>query len=826
MKTLVRAFSLLLLWVSAAWAQTPEPLSGIHGLVLDAESGSPIKGASVSLESLPSGTLPTESAGVAGFVPVARSVTTDRDGRYRFSGLVRGGYRLRVVRLGYHPASLDVHYDAPADPRISVGLEIHPIELEGVVLVGSAMGARTGLEAAGAGDDSRVARHRMRQARHAQGDIQELTPSDVADAVTLGETDLLRALQRLPGVVADDDWSAEPWTRGSRWDETRIYLDGFPLYDPLHGGGAFTSLSADLVGRMTFFPGVRPASAPDAAAGLVDLRTRSATGAERLSALAQLSLLSGRITVDRPLGPGSGITFSGRRTYIDEVTRNEPVSQDRIPYRFTDLGGRWDQRLGTRFRLELSALRTEDRVLGDVPHAVKGARGRWGNSLIQGTLQMERWSHRFRLTTGTARYDAHLEGSSFDADREDLLDASTAAPLDNAVDTDITELTVEPMTEGGASPRWAAGWRSTSTAVAYRGPAAWPFPGSAADGGLRFNTNRTVDALWGTLRESPRPDVDLTLGLRLESTGDHDPVLVSPRVAGVWKATPDLRVSAGIGRHYQFQQAVAGAGFQAGPGLVPTHLWLSVGDGVPSVRADLITLGAERWIGAGVLAGATLYHRRSEGHVAPRPDSGFVRASPVVANGAIGAGWATSTGTATGLELSLRRLSGRWTGAVSYAVSRARRQTDQTTVRAPGDRTHALDASLAWRATPRTRVGATLAAATGVPFTRFFSFRCPDDPHCPPVQEGLLPVIGFNQTVGAERAPSYASVDAHVQREGTLFGLPFGLFVQVRNLLGRDNVSSYLGSRLICTEAGECAAVDSFEDGMPRLPLLGFWIRM
>lgn len=808
-----------------ALSQTPEPLSGIHGVVVDAQSGDPIEGASIGLEPVPSGALPSDQPGVPGFIPMTRAFSTGPDGRYRFSGLSRGTYRLRVVRLGYRSATLDIHYDAPADPRVSVGLEIHPIELEGLDLA-STSDVRTGLGAAPFGDASRVTQHRMRQVRFVQGDVQEITPADVADAVTLGETDLLRALQRLPGVVADDDWSAEPWTRGSRWDETRIYLDGLPLYDPLHFGGAFTSMSPDLVGGMTFFPGVRPASAPAASAGLVDLRTRSAAGSERLDALAQVSLLSGRIAIDRPTGPGSGITFSGRRTYVDEITRGEPVDRDRIPYRFTDLGGRWDQGLGKRFRLELSAVRAEDRVLGDVPHAVKGARGQWGNDMIRGTLQMDRWAHRFRLTTGGSRYNAHLEATEFDPDREDLSDASTAAPLRNAIATDVTELTVAPLTDGGNPPRWEAGWRATSTSVSYDGPAALPFPGGSGAGTLRFDTNRTVEALWGTLRETPRPDVDVTLGLRLESSGDGGPVLVSPRLAAVWKTTPDLRVSAALGRHYQFEQAVAGAGFSAGPGLVPTHLWLSASDGVPAIRSDLATLGAEMWLRDGVLAAATLYHRRSTGHVNPLPESGVVRAYPVVEGDALGAGWGTASGTATGIELGVRRLTGRWTGSVSYGLSRARRKAGQQSYRGPGDRTHALDASIMVRATSKIRAGATLAAATGVPFTRFFSFRCPEDPLCPPFQADAPPVIGVSQLAGGERAPTYTSLDVHVQREGRLFGLPFGVFVQVRNVLGRDNVSTYLGSAPRCTGSPQCTPADSFEDGIPRLPLFGFWMRM
>ena len=182
---------------------------------------------------------------------------------------------------------------------------------------------------------------------------------------------------------------------------------------------------------------------------------------------------------------------------------------------------------------------------------------------------------------------------------------------------------------------------------------------------------------------------------------------------------------------------------------------------------------------------------------------------------------------AYGIELGTRKLSGRWTGSASYSLSRARITAARQSFPAPGERTHALDATFNYRLTDRMQLGAAFTATSGAPFTRFYAFRCPAV-YCPPPEEGAPEVIGFNESAGAERGPAFASLDIHLQREGELFGHRSGFFVQLRNALNRDNQSAYVGSVLTCGDVwGEdCSLEDHFEDGFPFMPLVGFWIRL
>lgn len=820
-----------------AQAQSVAPrLSGLRGTVVDALDGTPLAAATVSLEPLPGGVVAPGHPGSAGLLATARqSVTTD-DGAYAFVGLPPGEYRVRVMRIGYRSATIEVHYDGPADSRVSIGLELSPVELEPLVvptrrsmpLTASRGERRVRVE------DERVRAERLRQMRYLTPDTRVVTDADVVEAVTVGETDLLRALHHLPGVTAEDDWSAEPWTRGSNWDETRIFFDGLPLFDPMHLLGAFASFNPDAVGSLTFHPGVRPVDVGDASAAVVDLRSRPASGEDHLTALGQISAVSARFSLDRPYGAANGLTLSGRRSVIEDLTRweGERRSSDYLPYEFTDLMGRWDQALGAHSRLVVSGLRNRDRVFGDIPHRLKGARGEWGNTALRGAFENTSHGLRTRVGVGRSTFASDIEVVPFDASREDLSDAGTAAPTFNRVRSEVAELTVAPLTRNGEPATWEIGARRVETRVSYDGPAPWPYPDAANAGRLEHRSEIERFAYWGQLRGRLAPEVEASAGLRIESNGRGGgsvaDVEAAPRISLAWTPGPDLRVSAAVGRHHQYEQALAATAFTVGSGLVPAHLWVSAHGGIPAIRADLATVGAELWLPRGWLASATAYVRSSTGRLTPAPDSGEVRARPPLGSAEPSAGWVAGDARAVGIELGARKLTGRWTGSVSYSLAHSRTTAEGRSYPTPGERTHSLDAAVVFDVSPRTRVGATLTASSGAAYTRFYAFRCTEVSwYCPSVDTGEQPVIGWAEAAGNERTPAYVSLDLHVERRGTLFGLPFGVYGQLRNTLARNNRGAYVGSILDCADGDRnCTLTDRFEDGFPFLPLVGIWIRM
>lgn len=821
---------------------TTSVLGRLTGTIVDAESGEPLEGASVSIEPAPHGLLASLETGAAGLLTANRITHSDATGRYVFDDLGPGVYRLRVERMGYRGATVDVEYRGARESTVSVGLEVEPIRLEPIEVEGRSvlpMGVVSG--SAAAEGDARTDVERVTQARFLQSDVRSLTRAELGEAITLGETDLFRALQRLPGVHGSDDWSANLLTRGARWDLTRFYYDGLPLFNPLHLGGVFSGVSPNAVGTVVFHPGVRPVDMGDASAGVVEMYSRPASGAEP-TFLGELSAVSSRATWEGPYDEGrSGIAFSFRRTYVDWLTTTivqsnqddpDPPDVDRIPYGFQDFSFRWDQRIRNDYNLEYSRFSETDEVRGDIPDALHGNRGDWGNRISRLTLEVRKRGYRARITKGSSTYDASLRTAEPDPDIADRYTAPTAPPAWSRISTELLAATIEPLATVGGLPPWRAGLDRRTTNVGYWGPAAVPFPGGATLGSAGHGTKVERTSLWVERRLSQTPHLSFLAGLRGDWPGrgsqGQDGLTVSPRLTAAYQLKPEIRLTAGVGRHYQYEQAVAATGFSLGPRIEPTHIWVQSWGPIPYLRSDIVSLGGELWLGRGFLASGTAYVRASSGQLVYSPIRREVRASPVLAGECLGDGWQTATERAEGLDLSVRRIFGSITGSVAYSLSRSSLTAQGVTFASPGDRRHALDATLMARPLRWLKVGAAFSAVSGLPFTRFVP-AAGIEPETLPTEGDVVGVAGPPY---ANRTPSLASLDLLLQYEGTVFGGKLGGYIQVKNVRDRTNPSSYLGSEWRCPGGGDPSGcpggeilVDRFEDGIMVLPLIGFWIR-
>ena len=82
-----------------------------------------------------------------------------------------------------------------------------------------------------------------------------LTPSALSGVPALGEPDVLRTVQLLPGVNARNDFSSGYNVRGGESDQNLILLDGYPIYNPFHLGGLFSTFLEETVGEIELLTG-------------------------------------------------------------------------------------------------------------------------------------------------------------------------------------------------------------------------------------------------------------------------------------------------------------------------------------------------------------------------------------------------------------------------------------------------------------------------------------------------------------------------------------------------------------------------------------------
>jgi hypothetical protein len=302
-------------------------------------------------------------------------------------------------------------------------------------------------------------------------------------------------------------------------------------------------------------------------------------------------------------------------------------------------------------------------------------------------------------------------------------------------------------------------------------------------------------------------------GLRLEGGGvsGGGALRAAPRVAARWQAAPDVSLAAAAGRSWQYVQAAPQLGTQG----LTQHLWLVAGPGVPALRSDVATLGAEAWLGHGWLASATAYARRSGGVAVLDPRPGVV-----VGRGPFVAGEMS----ARGVEVGARKLEGRWTASASYSLGSSGTTAQRMTFASEADQRHSLDLAARVDVGAGLRAGAAFTASSGAAVTRFYRGSATCTLAGEECRWTELPRAG---DPGGLRAGAYASLDLLVEWGRALGRWRIDAYAQLHNALDRDNPARYSHSvrYLRCGYGkpdpdGGCTD-DVWSQGLPRFPAAG-----
>ena len=222
--------------------------------------------------------------------------------------------------------------------------------------------------------------------------VDKLSAKDIKQIpMVLGEADVIKSIQLLPGVSAPNEGSGGFNVRGGAADQNLILLDEAIVYNPSHLFGFFSVFNADALKDATIYKGGIPSKYGGRLSSVLDIRMREGNN-KRFIATGGIGLLSSRLTLEAPIGKiyenGAKGSFliSGRRSYADIFL---PLSSDtainRNKLNFYDLNFRSNYRLSAKDKVFLSAYFGRDKI--DVPN---GFGNTWGNQTS--TL---RWNHLF-----------------------------------------------------------------------------------------------------------------------------------------------------------------------------------------------------------------------------------------------------------------------------------------------------------------------------------------------------------------------------------------------------------------------------------------------
>ncbi len=201
----------------------------------------------------------------------------------------------------------------------------------------------------------------------------------------MGEVDLLKAIQLMPGVQSTSEGSTGFNVRGGHYDQNLILLDEATIYNASHLMGFFSVFNPDVVHNAQLYKGDLPAAYGGRLSSLLDVRTRDGNN-QRFGGAGGIGLISSRLMFEGPVVKDrSSFLIAGRRTYFDLFTPlvSEMRDNDARAY-FYDLNAKLTWRIDHRNRLSASLYNGKD------SYGMNLAAMEFGNT----TFSL-RWNHIF-----------------------------------------------------------------------------------------------------------------------------------------------------------------------------------------------------------------------------------------------------------------------------------------------------------------------------------------------------------------------------------------------------------------------------------------------
>jgi hypothetical protein len=216
----------------------------------------------------------------------------------------------------------------------------------------------------------------------------------------LGEKDVLKVLQLMPGVQKGSEGSSGLYVRGGGPDQNLIILDDAVVYNAYAPVRLFFALQRRRPQKRGTHQGRLPGPVRRPLSSVLEMNMKEGNK-EKLHGEGGIGLISSRLTLEGPLQKGkSSFILSGRRTYIDALVRPF-IPEGDGGYYFYDLTAKVNHDFGRKDKLYLSGYFGQDRFF--VREKYNGNRSKlgfnWGNAT--GTL---RWNHLFnqKLFTNTS----------------------------------------------------------------------------------------------------------------------------------------------------------------------------------------------------------------------------------------------------------------------------------------------------------------------------------------------------------------------------------------------------------------------------------------
>lgn len=538
----------------------------------------------------------------------------------------------------------------------------------------------------------------------------------------MGEVDIIKAIQLLPGVQSTSEGGSGFSVRGGNPDQNLILLDEATVYNASHLMGFFSVFNNDAIKDVNLYKGDIPASAGGRLSSLLDVRMKDGNS-KKLSGSGGLGTISSRLTLEGPFEKDeSSWLISGRRTYADiflRLSSNEDINEN-VLY-FYDLNTKMNFKLSENDRLYISGYYGKDVFKN--PAFKMG----WGNETF--TL---RWNHlfskqlfsNFTLINSSFRYSLGVpegEANSFDWAAR-MQDYGVKADFGFYPDPYNTIRFGVSTIYHHFSPGLARGLGEESIFTEFKVPTSNAIETGlylsneqkfgqklSLKYGIRYSLFQSVGAATVYDYNTAYEAVDSTVYARGRFYNHYSGL--EPRAGLVYLLDASSSMKLSYSRTIQYIHLASNS-----TGGTPLDIWFPSSPNVEPQLADQYAIGYFRNFRDNTIeASAEVYYKTVDNAI------DFKDHAELLLNKELEGELRFGTAKSYGLELLVRKEEGVLTGWISYTLSRSERTIDEINrgeaYLSPYDKPHDVAIVLNYDMSERISLGMNWVYSTGNPVT-------------------------------------------------------------------------------------------------------------
>lgn len=488
-----------------------------------------------------------------------------------------------------------------------------------------------------------------------------LTQKDLnAVPALMGEADLIKTLQLLPGTVKGVEGSSDLFVRGGAADQNLVLLDGAPIYNTSHLFGFLSVFNPDILDHVEAINGGFPAEFGGRLSSILNVKTVDIIP-DRTRVSGDVGLISSRLFVEQPLKKDkAGIWVSGRRTYIDQVVR--AIGQE-LPYFFYDLNGKLLLQPTPSDQIQFSHYSGED-ILDIFQDRNNDGSGFETSYQSGNSTQSLNWRHCY-----ASKWSGNLGlmRTKYNYQIRNAFEENKIVALSDIEDYGAKLTFEKDSLQKNGSVAFGVEWIRHAISpgvINSEGTIAQLLESSASAGRIANEVSTFFQTEW-----SASPRWRLNAGLRASTGFVRNKTYFNPepRLSARYELDDQSAIKINYSRMVQYMHRISNSAVST-----PTDIWYTVTDSIRPQTSNQVSAAWQRYLPSRKMYFSVEGYYKSMNNLI-----GYEEGTNLFFNTDFVSKLIQGRGRAYGFEFLIRKEQGKLTGWISYTLSWSMRQFDE-----------------------------------------------------------------------------------------------------------------------------------------------------